>query len=171
MLKLHSPSWHDVQQVLPAAGGLCLVALQLRGTMLGSLFNRSSGIQCLGFSNQRRLQVIPVEPPWQLRGTVVKGFGRGSKELGIPTANLDSASLQSALAEAVTGIYCGWSSIGNSPEVYPMVSAAAWSTLQASWRCATRAGCQATMRLPASKPPSSCMLVCLNPARGTAACG
>lgn len=101
---------------------------------------------------------------------MVKGFGRGSKELGIPTANLDSASLQSALAEAVTGIYCGWSSIGNSPEVYPMVSAAAWSTLQASWRCATRAGCQATMRLPASKPPSSCMLVCLYPARGTGHC-
>ncbi len=35
-----------------------------------------------------------MEPPWTLKGTVVKGFGRGSKELGIPTANLDSASLQ-----------------------------------------------------------------------------
>ena len=39
-------------------------------------------------------EVVPVEPPWTLKGTVVKGFGRGSKELGIPTANLDSASLQ-----------------------------------------------------------------------------
>ena len=38
--------------------------------------------------------VIAVEPHWALRGTVVKGFGRGSKELGIPTANLDSDSLQ-----------------------------------------------------------------------------
>ena len=38
--------------------------------------------------------VIAVEPHWTLRGTVVKGFGRGSKELGIPTANLDSDSLQ-----------------------------------------------------------------------------
>lgn len=28
------------------------------------------------------------------QGTVVKGFGRGSKELGVPTANLDSESLQ-----------------------------------------------------------------------------
>ena len=78
-----------------------------------------------------------MEPPWQLKGTVVKGFGRGSKELGIPTANLDSASLQSALAEAVTGIYCGWSSVGSSHEVYPMVSAAASSTLPASWHLAT----------------------------------
>ena len=37
---------------------------------------------------------VPLEPPWHLAGTVVKGFGRGSKELGIPTANLDEASLQ-----------------------------------------------------------------------------
>ena len=39
-------------------------------------------------------ELVPVEQPWTLKGTVVKGFGRGSKELGIPTANLDSASLQ-----------------------------------------------------------------------------
>lgn len=38
--------------------------------------------------------VIPLEPVWKLKGKVVKGFGRGSKELGIPTANLDAASLQ-----------------------------------------------------------------------------
>lgn len=42
-------------------------------------------------------ELVPVEPPWTLKGTVVKGFGRGSKELGIPTANLDSASLQVGL--------------------------------------------------------------------------
>lgn len=38
--------------------------------------------------------VVPLEPIWKLKGKVVKGFGRGSKELGIPTANLDAASLQ-----------------------------------------------------------------------------
>ena len=38
--------------------------------------------------------VVPLEPVWRLKGKVVKGFGRGSKELGIPTANLDAASLQ-----------------------------------------------------------------------------
>lgn len=38
--------------------------------------------------------VVPLEPVWKLKGKVVKGFGRGSKELGIPTANLDAASLQ-----------------------------------------------------------------------------
>lgn len=65
--------------------------------------------------------VVPLEPIWKLKGKVVKGFGRGSKELGIPTANLDAASLQGALAEAVTGIYLGWASIGGSKQVYKMV--------------------------------------------------
>ncbi|KAK2077510.1 hypothetical protein QBZ16_004355 [Prototheca wickerhamii] len=61
---------------------------------------------------------IPVDPAWRIRGTVVKGFGRGSRELGIPTANLDDASLKSSLAEAVTGIYAGFASIGSSPAVH-----------------------------------------------------
>lgn len=65
--------------------------------------------------------VVPLEPVWRLKGKVVKGFGRGSKELGIPTANLDAASLQGALAEAVTGIYLGWASVGASKQVYKMV--------------------------------------------------
>ena len=50
-------------------------------------------------------ELVPVEPPWTLKGTVVKGFGRGSRELGIPTANLDSASLQvPSLAWAPTSL-------------------------------------------------------------------
>jgi riboflavin kinase len=47
--------------------------------------------------------VIPLDTPLRLKGTVVKGFGRGSAQLGIPTANLDSASLSAALAHTVTG--------------------------------------------------------------------
>ena len=39
-------------------------------------------------------EVVPIQPAWRIRGTVVKGFGRGSRELGIPTANLDSEALQ-----------------------------------------------------------------------------
>ena len=63
---------------------------------------------------------IPMHPVLRLAGTVVKGFGRGSRQLGIPTANLDPASLHGALAEAVTGIYAGWASVGSSSEVYKM---------------------------------------------------
>ena len=34
-----------------------------------------------------------LKSPWLLKGEVIKGFGRGSKELGIPTANLDHKCL------------------------------------------------------------------------------
>lgn len=47
--------------------------------------------------------VIPIDRTIYLKGTVVKGFGRGSKDLGIPTANVDSAALHATLAQAVTG--------------------------------------------------------------------
>eukprot|EP00353_Schmidingerella_taraikaensis_P006718 CAMPEP_0185593756 /NCGR_PEP_ID=MMETSP0434-20130131/72531_1 /TAXON_ID=626734 ORGANISM="Favella taraikaensis, Strain Fe Narragansett Bay" /NCGR_SAMPLE_ID=MMETSP0434 /ASSEMBLY_ACC=CAM_ASM_000379 /LENGTH=186 /DNA_ID=CAMNT_0028220585 /DNA_START=541 /DNA_END=1099 /DNA_ORIENTATION=+ len=32
---------------------------------------------------------VPIEPALVLEGTVVKGFGRGSKQLGVPTANVE----------------------------------------------------------------------------------
>ena len=70
---------------------------------------------------------IPLEPVWRISGKVVRGFGRGSSELGIPTANLDAVSLRGALAEAVTGIYGGWASLGNSGEVYPMCMSVGWN--------------------------------------------
>lgn len=38
-----------------------------------------------------------------VKNTVVKGFGRGSKELGCPTANVDGANS----VDIPTGIYCG----------------------------------------------------------------
>jgi hypothetical protein len=49
------------------------------------------------------------------------------QDLGIPTANVDSSSLGTTLAEAVTGIYAGWASVGPSPEVYPMVMSIGWN--------------------------------------------
>lgn len=38
-----------------------------------------------------------------VKNKVIKGFGRGSKELGCPTANLDGANA----IDLPTGIYCG----------------------------------------------------------------
>lgn len=77
------------------------------------------------------------EPPFPLRmsGNVTSGFGRGSSELGIPTANLpvDGPECASWLPEAKSGVYFGWASIslpdengelGDASEnrrVYPMV--------------------------------------------------
>ncbi|PBP27705.1 transcription factor [Diplocarpon rosae] len=52
------------------------------------------------------------EPPFPLRmgGVVISGFGRGSKELGIPTANLPVDNTP-WIATAESGVYFGWASL------------------------------------------------------------
>jgi len=56
---------------------------------------------------------LPVVLPIRMISRVSKGFGRGSKDLGIPTANLDRATLQSSTPfdDLPTGIYWGYGRI------------------------------------------------------------
>lgn len=62
-------------------------------------------------------------PPYPLRmsGPVIAGFGRGSKELGIPTANLPvdgaaaTATAPSWIADIPSGVYFGWASLRLPP--------------------------------------------------------
>jgi FAD synthase len=67
------------------------------------------------------------DQPICIKGPVTKGFGRGSRELGIPTANIDPHTLRQALSEAVTGIYTGYASVGTSGAVYPHVMSIGWN--------------------------------------------
>ncbi len=62
-------------------------------------------------------EVVPIQPPWRIKGTVVKGFGRGSRELGIPTANLDCESLQV------------WTSQGHTASVVAIFVTESWVSL------------------------------------------
>lgn len=51
------------------------------------------------------------EPPFPIRlsGPIIKGFGRGSSELGIPTANIPIAGLSVGGHEDIdSGVYYGW---------------------------------------------------------------
>ncbi|CZR52411.1 related to FMN1-Riboflavin kinase [Phialocephala subalpina] len=48
--------------------------------------------------------------PLRMGGKVVKGFGRGSKELGIPTANLPVEGTP-WISDAKSGVYFGWASL------------------------------------------------------------
>ncbi|EAX98844.1 Riboflavin kinase / FAD synthetase family protein [Trichomonas vaginalis G3] len=54
--------------------------------------------------------------PTHFSGTVVKGFQRGSRQLGFPTANIDPKSWTIDLSEDDFGVYCGICSINNGPE-------------------------------------------------------
>ena len=82
--------------------------------------------------------------PYFTRGTIVRGFGRGSRELGCPTgseirrqvidrnfyvyfqylANLDETTVEKLPASIVKGVYYGWAQLltKTENEVYKMVT-------------------------------------------------
>ncbi|XP_015264748.1 PREDICTED: LOW QUALITY PROTEIN: riboflavin kinase [Gekko japonicus] len=64
--------------------------------------------------------------PYFCRGEVVRGFGRGSKELGIPTANFSEETVENFPSDIPTGIYYGWASVANG-DVHKMVSSIGWN--------------------------------------------
>lgn len=64
--------------------------------------------------------------PYFCRGEVIKGFGRGSKELGIPTANFPDSVVEHLPADIPTGIYYGWARVGHG-EVHKMVMSIGWN--------------------------------------------
>uniref|UniRef100_A0A0K8TSR2 Riboflavin kinase n=1 Tax=Tabanus bromius TaxID=304241 RepID=A0A0K8TSR2_TABBR len=59
-------------------------------------------------------------------GQIVRGFGRGSRELGIPTANFPLEVVKSLPVELETGIYYGWAQVDHGP-VYKMVMSVGWN--------------------------------------------
>lgn len=81
----------------------------------------------------------PAPPfPIRLSGPIVKGFGRGSAELGIPTANIPLAGLSVGGNEDVeSGVYYGWAGVdvdeaglrmeGGKGGVWGMVMSIGWN--------------------------------------------
>ncbi|KAB5557233.1 hypothetical protein DKX38_008142 [Salix brachista] len=68
---------------------------------------------------------LPLEK-WHIGGPVVKGFGRGSKVLGIPTANLSTKGYSALLSEHPSGVYFGWARL-STQGVYKMVMSIGWN--------------------------------------------
>lgn len=60
-----------------------------------------------------------------MSATVVKGFGRGSKLLGIPTANMCTKEIGDVVSDTRTGIYLGYTMLKNV--VYPAVVSIGWN--------------------------------------------
>ncbi|CAF0912854.1 unnamed protein product [Rotaria sp. Silwood1] len=64
--------------------------------------------------------------PYFTLGTIVRGFGRGSKELGCPTANLDETAVEKLPSSIDEGVYYGWAQLltkdNNNNELYEMVA-------------------------------------------------
>lgn len=74
--------------------------------------------------------MMPKSPfPYFLIGTIVRGFGRGSKELGCPTANLDEKAVEQLPSTLNEGVYYGWGQLVNDDDddenqrnIYKMVT-------------------------------------------------
>ncbi|KAJ3690054.1 hypothetical protein LUZ61_019218 [Rhynchospora tenuis] len=68
---------------------------------------------------------LPIDP-WYIGGPVIKGFGRGSKVLGIPTANLSAESFSDILSDHTSGVYFGWAAL-STRGIYKMVMSIGWN--------------------------------------------
>ena len=69
---------------------------------------------------------IAAKLPHFSRGEIVKGFGRGSTELGFPTANFPQQVIDQLPEELVGGIYFGFAQVDNGP-VHDMVMSIGWN--------------------------------------------
>lgn len=76
--------------------------------------------------NKEKVNKRLQENPFIASGEVVKGFGRGSKDLGIPTANFPESVVESLPADINTGIYFGWARVEDGP-IYKMVVSIGWN--------------------------------------------
>ena len=63
--------------------------------------------------------------PIALEARVVTGFQRGSKELGIPTANMNMEELGDVGNNLNTGIYFGWAKLNGN--IYKTVVSVGWN--------------------------------------------
>jgi len=54
---------------------------------------------------------VPSHLPIYVQGKVTKGFGRGSKDLGIRTANFSNSLVESLPPQLETGIYFCWAQV------------------------------------------------------------
>ncbi|KAK2705216.1 riboflavin kinase-like [Artemia franciscana] len=64
--------------------------------------------------------------PLFVEGFVVRGYGRGSKQLGIPTANFSEQVIDDLPHSLDTGIYYGWANV-DAGEVFKMVMSVGWN--------------------------------------------
>mmetsp|Transcript_14676 Transcript_14676/g.20545 ORF Transcript_14676/g.20545 Transcript_14676/m.20545 type:complete len:163 (-) Transcript_14676:125-613(-) len=62
-----------------------------------------------------------------LKGKVVKGFQRGSKLLGWPTANLDPAAFKGKVDDLGEGVYFGFAKIASDEKIYETALSIGWN--------------------------------------------
>ncbi|KAK6932487.1 Haloacid dehalogenase-like hydrolase [Dillenia turbinata] len=97
----------------------CFIEMLIRFFSRGP-FNQTYGLMISGING-----TLPLEP-WHIGGPVIKGYGRGSKVLGIPTANLSTEGYAAVLSEHPSGVYFGWAGL-STRGIYKMVMSIGWN--------------------------------------------
>uniref|UniRef100_A0A5S6QX01 riboflavin kinase n=1 Tax=Trichuris muris TaxID=70415 RepID=A0A5S6QX01_TRIMR len=64
--------------------------------------------------------------PYYCAGRVVRGFGRGSRQLGCPTANLSDDAIKALPQQFACGVYYGFANVDKGP-IYEMVMSVGWN--------------------------------------------
>ncbi|KAL2632811.1 hypothetical protein R1flu_004290 [Riccia fluitans] len=90
-----------------------LAALEVTEQAVQSDLNRNEGDSTLNAPEMRSSRAFALVPnyPLRVRGHTVKGFGRGSKQMGIPTANVDPEEVPEHVLRLPKGVYCGWAQV------------------------------------------------------------
>jgi riboflavin kinase len=70
--------------------------------------------------------IVPLKEKTVLSGTVVKGFGRGSAQLGCPTANIEMTwENKEKTSELVPGVYAAWGKVNG--QTYKAAVSIGWN--------------------------------------------
>jgi len=109
--------------VIPAAQLTTHVLLSAAKTGLKiSCRNRSSNMAW----GEEAPAAVAAALPHYAQGPIVKGFGRGSTELGFPTANFSDAVIEALPEAMIGGIYWGLAQVDNG-QVHDMVMSIGWN--------------------------------------------
>eukprot|EP00967_Tisochrysis_lutea_P025687 scaffold29669_cov17-Tisochrysis_lutea.AAC.1 len=101
-----APSWRS---------SLCVPAALLAITHTSEMWGYLQGTLRTHALEQQIKKIYSVPPHYEfpgapvlMSGPVVEGFGRGSKQMGVPTANIDPKPLETTLKAMHNGVYFGW---------------------------------------------------------------
>lgn len=95
-------------------------------SLVGARSTSSSLLRCFSITSNKSNNINKIMKTIFSQGVVTKGFGRGSKDLGIPTANFSEDVVSGLPSDFPTGIYHGWARVDDGP-VYKMVMSIGWN--------------------------------------------
>ena len=101
---------------------LLLFLLQVVNSYISpSSFKKSTSFQLSYIGNEGLNEDQLLDKAILLKGPVMEGYGRGSKQLGVPTANLPQFDSQLKKYDIKRGVYFGWARVDGDERDYPVV--------------------------------------------------